>query len=359
MVSSRPVVHNSKYLRIALSIAISGLTLFLAVRGISWRDMASSLMHVSLGSLFLAMVCVVVNNFLKIIRWKVLMGELGQETSIIQIARAFIVGQNLNLFYPFRVGDLNRPFLVAGTAQKRAFVFGTIALEKIIDLECYAFLLLLLMLLFPLPVWINHSIFGLISLAVIIVVFLILTGSQRFGLSGILNWILKKKPGWITERLWQHWGSWFRSGLDSLEVLKDQKGMFKVALCSVLIWGVGALTNYFILLALRIKVSSLFDATVISLLVLVGLIAGITIPSMPGKIGVFEYVCILCLGLFNIPQPAALSYGILLHGVVYIPIIVAGLFSMLSLGFSQNFSLNMSSDRDPNIQPSPVTPGEK
>jgi glycosyltransferase 2 family protein len=359
MVSSRPVVRHSKYLRIALSIAISGLTLFLAVRGISWRDMASSLMQVSIGFLFLALACVVANNLLKIIRWKVLMGEFGQEVGIILITRAFIVGQLLNLFYPFRVGDLNRPFLVAGTAQKRAFVFGTIALEKLIDLECYAFLLLLLMLLFPLPVWINHSIFGLISLAVIIVVFLILAGSQSFGLSGILNWILKKKPGWITERVWQHWGSWFQSGLDSLEVLKDQKGMFKVALCSVLIWGVGALTNYFILLSLRIKVSSLFDASVISLLVLIGLIAGISIPSIPGKIGVFEYVCILCLGLFDIPQPAALTYGILLHGVVYIPIIVAGLFSMISLGFRHNFSLKMSPDMDPSRQPSPVTPGEK
>ena len=40
----------------------------------------------------------------------------------------------------------------------------------------------------------------------------------------------------------------------------------------------------------------------ILLLVLVVLQVGITLPSVPGRIGVFEYLCILSLAVFGVAQ---------------------------------------------------------
>jgi uncharacterized membrane protein YbhN (UPF0104 family) len=48
-------------------------------------------------------------------------------------------------------------------------------------------------------------------------------------------------------------------------------------------------------------------------------------PSVPGKIGIFEYAVILALSLFNVSKSQALSYGIMLHLVAYMPKILLGL----------------------------------
>lgn len=64
-----------------------------------------------------------------------------------------------------------------------------------------------------------------------------------------------------------------------------------------------------------------------ALLTLLAIMAGLNLPTLPGKVGVFEYACLLALGQFGVDPSRTLSYGILLQVVVYLPIIVFGLLS--------------------------------
>lgn len=41
-------------------------------------------------------------------------------------------------------------------------------------------------------------------------------------------------------------------------------------------------------------------------------------PALPANLGVFHYLVILALGVYRIPESAALAYAILLHLVVFI-----------------------------------------
>ena len=68
------------------------------------------------------------------------------------------------------------------------------------------------------------------------------------------------------------------------------------------------------------------------LLVLIALQAGISLPSIPGRFGIFEYICVLALGSFGVAQPLALSYGLLLHFVVLVPTTVLGGVFFIGLG---------------------------
>jgi len=67
----------------------------------------------------------------------------------------------------------------------------------------------------------------------------------------------------------------------------------------------------------------------------VGLQAGISLPAIPGTIGLFEYICILALSFFNIDPSTALSYGLLLHAVVLLPPLLAGMISFWVLGLTR------------------------
>jgi hypothetical protein len=54
---------------------------------------------------------------------------------------------------------------------------------------------------------------------------------------------------------------------------------------------------------------------------------GISVPSSPGKFGVFHYLTVLALSVFDVPKEIAFSYGTLLHLVVYLPnVVLGGLF---------------------------------
>ena len=102
-----------------------------------------------------------------------------------------------------------------------------------------------------------------------------------------------------------------------------------------MIWLAALATNQLILLALDLRLP-----WTASLMVLVVLQVGITLPSVPGRIGVFEYLCILSLAVFGVAQAPALTYGILLHVVVLVPTTLAGLAAIWLLGLSGHWELD-------------------
>jgi uncharacterized membrane protein YbhN (UPF0104 family) len=63
--------------------------------------------------------------------------------------------------------------------------------------------------------------------------------------------------------------------------------------------------------------------------------AGISIPSIPGKIGIFEYICVLSLVAFKVDPARAFSYGILLHAIVLLPTTILGLIFFWRLGLKR------------------------
>lgn len=67
---------------------------------------------------------------------------------------------------------------------------------------------------------------------------------------------------------------------------------------------------------------------------------GLLIPSSPGNIGVYQYMTILALGLFNVTHETALALSIVVHACQYVPTTLAGLAVLFreSLGWHRRRS---------------------
>ena len=85
-------------------------------------------------------------------------------------------------------------------------------------------------------------------------------------------------------------------------------------------WLVSALVNYFVFYAIGVELP--FVAAIFLLLVVH---VGIAVPSSPGRIGVFHYLCILALSVFEIDRGVAVGYGAVLYLIVFVPPSVLGL----------------------------------
>jgi hypothetical protein len=66
----------------------------------------------------------------------------------------------------------------------------------------------------------------------------------------------------------------------------------------------------------------------VSLLLLVVLQIGTAVPSSPGRIGVFQYLVVLCLSLLAMDRNVALGYSVALYMVIYVPIALLGVWGL-------------------------------
>jgi uncharacterized protein (TIRG00374 family) len=308
-------------LRILLGVLITGFSLYLAARNVSIEEIKSAFVNASPVFVLWGFLSVVANTLGKVFRWRVLMGPVESEVSFSRAFMSLLAGQALNNLYPARVGDITRAYLANESGSGRVFLLGTIVLEKLFDTVSYAILFIVLLLLFPLPGWINDSVYviSVLSLLGLILILILARRLDRF--TGYVDRFIGFLPGRFQEKLQR----WARSGISSLEILQGGREIVLIGLWSFLIWGTAVLTNYLTLLALHIHLP-----ITASILVLVVLQVSVSLPSVPGWIGVFEYLCILSLALFGISQAKAFSYGILLHVLVLVPSTLTGL---IFLGF--------------------------
>jgi uncharacterized membrane protein YbhN (UPF0104 family) len=99
-----------------------------------------------------------------------------------------------------------------------------------------------------------------------------------------------------------------------------------VALLTAAGWACWALAAWLVASSLGIGVSPLeivFLTTVINL--------GAAIPSSPGFVGTFQWLCVAGMALFGVGQAEALAFSIIMQAVWYIPTTLIG---MLLLGHS-------------------------
>lgn len=323
---------SSPYFRVGAGLVISAVTLYLAVRNVGLQDVRRAICQADLRFALLALISVVITLCLKSHRWRMLLSGAGKRVAFIKVCLSFLSAQMLNAFLPLRVGEISRISVIGARGLSHAFVLGTIAVEKALDLIAFSSFLLALLLLMPIPKWMGESGYGLIALTMLIALMVYIIAFHRNRLVKSLDRLIERFPDRVRSFAAEH----LYAGLSSMDVFRSRTELLKLALETALIWSVAALTNYLVLLSFNIAVP--LEA---SLLILIALQAGITIPALPGRIGIFEYICVLALGVFGVERTTALSYGILLHVIVYLPVIVLGLISLwyLQLWPAQDRSL--------------------
>lgn len=309
-----------------LGLALSVISLVLAMRGIDSGEIAATLRTTHLGWFLAAMITVLVSSVGKTIRWRLLFEQTPatrrpSPIGLPRLTRIWLAGASLNLALPApRSGDLARAYL-AGEAgnMSKSFVMGTIAAEKLLDMVLLAVCLIALVPLMVFPQELAARRFPIIGTAVFLVMLVTLVLWQRRRLLALAAWLLSKLP--------DRWGRSLLGSADravqGLDALRSPRLLFWLALSSVIIWFLSAYTNYLIFLALGLRPS-----WVQSFFVLVVLQAGIAVPSTPGKIGIFQVLCRWSLAFFGIPPAEGVAYGILLYLAAPVLLMVIGAVAM-------------------------------
>jgi len=328
-------LRSSPLFRFIIGLFLSGLFLYLSVRNVNIQEAWEAITEANYFIVGIALISVGINLLGKSIRWKILLGIPGEAIKLSKVTMSFLTGKMLNTFFPIGIGEVSRVIVIGAMGPGYAFVLGTLAVEKVLDLISYALVFIIVLFSIQLPEWIGHSGYALIIFTIVLAIVFLVIIYQRDRVITSLERIIQIFPQRVESFFKDH----IITGLASLDVFLNGSDVLKITFLTALIWGTATLTNHILFIAFGIDLP-----ITASVLLLIALQAGISIPALPGSIGVFEYICVLTLGYYGIDEATALSYGILLHAVVYLPLIIGGLLSfwLLQLGYSDVGQLQAS-----------------
>jgi len=201
---------------------------------------------------------------------------------------------------------------------------GTVVIEKILDF----FVFVLLWISVPALFAIQKEVRGykialfLCLLAVFLLVLFIWQPKTILKWTNFLSRLLPPK-------LRQSFQGFFERGIEAFGLLRSAKTLIILISLTFAFIGVQVLTNFFLFKAFDLRLSFW-----VGLVVLLAIQVANIPPSVPGKIGIFEYAVILALSVFGIAKGQALSYGIMLHLVAYLPKILLGFIVLPGMGIS-------------------------
>jgi uncharacterized protein (TIRG00374 family) len=335
-----------KRARFWIGILISILALFFAFRQVDFGKVWAALAGVNYWLLAVSLVPLILFLFLRAFRWRLLFYP-NQSLRIRNLLAVINIGYLLSNIFPARLGDVARAYLIGDTEEvSRSTAFSTIVAERVLDALSAVVGFFIVLPFAPLPDWMVRA--GLIVGAaglVAVVAFVVLVRRRDWTLR-LLDRFLRAVRWPDCETMTRFWDRLARrTRLRFLAELPwaDRSRLADIAgslidgfsgvttlrlgppllLWSIAIWGMVALLYWIMLLA--------FDPTqpfVAGLAVSSVTALGMTVPSSPGYIGVFEALTRETMVLFGMGPESALSYGLVAHVIVYISLTLLGLASM-------------------------------
>ena len=314
--------------KVIIGVVISLAGIYWAFKDFDFFDFKQSIQQIELAYLLLATLFLWGSVWLRGLRWKWLFKE-SASPSVASLYRAELIGYFGNNVLPLRLGELLRTYIVGKENNfPKSFVFGTIVIERLMDMLALIFFGIILLILYPFEEgWVGDYILKGGSFILIIIFALIIIRRVKF--KSTENKILRI----------------FNQIMDGLLSIR-KKSIIPVVISSILIWSIYLLDVYLIQRAFQFNLS-----WTQSLAVLVISSLALSIPSAPGMIGTFHAaVKYTMVDLFAFTPNEGNSFAILLHAYGYILFTLLGAYYFLKSQFHEHAIKNVLNTDSNEIQ---------
>jgi uncharacterized protein (TIRG00374 family) len=318
-------VKQLRDVRVWIGLGVTGLCLWLAMRGVSFEELARDMARANWWVLLAGSIPAhVLALYLRALRWRHLTNPI-QSIATAPLFRATAVGFMANNLIPLRVGEVIRAwYLARETGLSGTALFGTVILERVIDSAVFLGLVAVIVGVYGLRLGsegmaVGIPLLGLLSAPMAFVVALRFWPEPATRLSAA---VVRPVSEPLAVRIEAAVGR-FAEGLGAI----SRGGhLFWIALHSVLIWLViSVLPFWAAIVALDIDLGSVGRTLAASYVLLTAVGIAVAVPSAPGFFGPYHLACRAALGRFGVPESAALAMGTLTHAIFWVTVTLLGL----------------------------------
>lgn len=322
--------------RFWIGIGVSLLFLFFALKDIDWRATVVAMKGASPVLLLAGTVTLVAAWLVSAVRWQYLLAPAPQVT-VLDTFRFICIGYLANTVLPLRLGDLARATLIGrkkGLGISRSL--GSMALERVLDVLTLVLLVFILTLVVEVPRAVKVSSVILAGGGFVALLMLTLLAFQHHRISELHRMV----PGFIPQNLARKVLLLFERFAAGVHILRSP-GRFVVAFAlSAAVWAMVGLAT-----VVWVYAFDLVTPWYAGLFVLVLVNLGSAIPSSPGYVGVYEYLCVLALSVWVDDRNHALAYAVATHGLNLLANVVLGGYFLMREGISLKSLRTLGRDR--------------
>ena len=307
-----------------IGMGISLFFLILLFRKIDFAKLVAAFREMDYRFLWGAIALTFVSYFLRAVRWRILLAPLKQ-TRLANLFPATIIGYMANNILPARLGEFVRAYVLAGKeGLDTSATFATLVLDRLCDGFTVLVILLVTFFTVRLPAGmesVQHGLVvgGYVTLAFYlgVVAFVVVLKRATMRTLEFLRRLLSPFPPRVAEKVIPVLGS-FIEGLRLSSRPAELAGLFVVSLA---IW-----TTAIIPVDLILQSFGIHLPITASMFIMVFLVFAVMVPASPGFVGTYHAACVYGLMAFNIQMERAMSVAIIMHGVNFFPVIIAGGF---------------------------------
>jgi glycosyltransferase 2 family protein len=322
----------TKAIRSVVFLLIGILLIWIAFRGISFRDLSAILLKANYSWLIVSVVISIGGFAIRSRRWMLLMEPLGQMPSFKNTYHSVLTGYLANMLFP-RLGEVSR---CAALSKKEGMPFdkliGTVILERTIDLISVLIIMAFLLVYGSSSsgAFLTENIFKPMNTRLSVwfgfsgVLYIILTAV----LAGIVYLIFKFRDKLSNHRLFKK-AFRFMSGIaDGLKTIAGLKRKWEFIILTILLWSAYLLMAWVPVFCLE-STSGLDLGAGIFILVIGSL--GMAVPVQSG-IGAFHWIVSRGINfVYGIPLDQGLAYATIEHESQMIMIAILGSVSLVIL----------------------------
>ena len=324
--------------KVNLAGLFSGETgLFAALFGqprIDLHQLGEVLAQVHFLYISLSVLLLLASLFFRAQRWRIILQPVSPQIRYWPVYAAMNAGYMINNVLPLRLGEIFRAYIL-GKAENvsKSSVLATIIVERVIDSLAALILLGVTLFFFPFPNWIRNGLFYLGGAIILLIIFLFALLINTAWTLGFVRRILKPLPKKWTEPVLNAINS-FSGGL---EILRSSHHYVAILIYTIILQVCYIVSVFVMLLAFNLMSPEypmiIANPLLASVVLLVIITIGISIPSAPGAVGTFHGIVALGISLFGVSPEISLGFAIILHLVNYIPLTALGLACFWSQHF--------------------------
>jgi len=307
---------------------ISVVLLYFSLRGVRFGEIVRTFLTADYRLIFIPLLFVALSISGCAFRWsRVSGGGVRFRDTFISL----IIGLFVNNVLPARIGEVARGYVLSKrTGLSLTYTLSTVLADRFFDL---AGLLAITFLFLPkksLPPDVSRAIMLLVLLLIICIAVMLIMSREKYA-GKIVRMLHKiKKPFFskIAHRLLEV--------QENLQRINSPLNLLIFVALSFFNWMSMSAALYFVTLALGVEVDFRYIPFVCALLNM-----GLTVPTAPGYIGVYQFLLTNLLMIFAVPKAEAFSVSVLFHATWYIPYNILGTILLIKekLGLKELRSL--------------------
>jgi uncharacterized protein (TIRG00374 family) len=306
-----------------IPLLLTLIFLYLAFRNVNLKDAFILVGNVKVGWLLVFIVIFLFSHFVRAIRWKYIISSVKDDVKVLHLFGATMIGYGVNAVVP-RLGEVYRAMFM-GRWEKisRTSMFGTVIVERIIDILALAFSVLVSVLiysgnLYSKVSWLKSTleiVFVAISLGIILILLTIIFKEKFYS-------VILKITSVFSETLAEKLGEIFSMLVEGFGSLKGKKNVIMTILLSIVIMLLYGLNSYISFLMMGMDQMQKVTFGMAWILMTISAF-GVVIPT-PSGIGSYHWITITTLvAVFGFDKEISSAFAIVTHAVSYIIFILS------------------------------------